>query len=212
MFLARPWGSIQGFEASRPFQGIVVAGEFVEMVQLRWGFPPARPKGAPVINFRSEGRHRLPRYRLRQATLRLQCPLDRIDGARELDQDGITSGFVKASPAFEKSRLNHIRAQCSPGAVRRDIVPLDEPRPSHDVCERYSGKAPRDGRDWTHPMDGQELCDFEASRPFQGIVVAGEFVEMVQLRWGFPPARPKGAPVINFRSEGRHRLPRYRRQ
>jgi hypothetical protein len=25
-------------------------------------------------------------------------------------------------------------------------------------------------------------------------------VEMVQLRWGFPPARPKGAPVINFRS------------
>ena len=29
-------------------------------------------------------------------------------------------------------------------------------------------------------------------------------VEMVQLRWGFPPARSKGAPVINFRSEGRH--------
>lgn len=28
-------------------------------------------------------------------------------------------------------------------------------------------------------------------------------VELVQLRWGFPPARPKGAPVINFRSEGR---------
>jgi putative SOS response-associated peptidase YedK len=24
-----------------------------------------------------------------------------------------------------------------------------------------------------------------------------------RLRWGFPPARPKGAPVINFRSEGR---------
>ena len=28
-------------------------------------------------------------------------------------------------------------------------------------------------------------------------------VELVQLRWGFPPARPKGAPIINFRSEGR---------
>ena len=28
-------------------------------------------------------------------------------------------------------------------------------------------------------------------------------VEMVQLHWGFPPARAKGAPVINFRSEGR---------
>ena len=23
------------------------------------------------------------------------------------------------------------------------------------------------------------------------------------LRWGFPPAKPKGAPIINFRSEGR---------
>src|SRR6266513_2498249 len=34
-------------------------------------------------------------------------------------------------------------------------------------------------------------------------------VEMVQLRWGFPPARPKGAPVINFRSEGR-RFPKGR--
>ncbi|MBV9860438.1 MAG: SOS response-associated peptidase [Alphaproteobacteria bacterium] len=28
-------------------------------------------------------------------------------------------------------------------------------------------------------------------------------VELAQLRWGFPPARPKGAPIINFRSEGR---------
>jgi len=27
--------------------------------------------------------------------------------------------------------------------------------------------------------------------------------EFTQLRWGFPPGRPKGAPVINFRSEGR---------
>jgi putative SOS response-associated peptidase YedK len=28
----------------------------------------------------------------------------------------------------------------------------------------------------------------------------GEFAE---LRWGFPPARPKAGPVINFRSDGR---------
>jgi putative SOS response-associated peptidase YedK len=28
-------------------------------------------------------------------------------------------------------------------------------------------------------------------------------VELVQLRWGLPPARPKGAPIINIRSEGR---------
>jgi putative SOS response-associated peptidase YedK len=27
--------------------------------------------------------------------------------------------------------------------------------------------------------------------------------EFTELRWGFPPARPKGPPVINFRSEGR---------
>jgi putative SOS response-associated peptidase YedK len=27
--------------------------------------------------------------------------------------------------------------------------------------------------------------------------------EFSELRWGFPPGRPMGAPVINFRSEGR---------
>jgi len=27
--------------------------------------------------------------------------------------------------------------------------------------------------------------------------------EFTELRWGFPPARPKGAPIINFRSEKR---------
>ena len=31
----------------------------------------------------------------------------------------------------------------------------------------------------------------------------------MQLRWGFPPPRPKSAPVINFRSEGR-RFPKGR--
>jgi putative SOS response-associated peptidase YedK len=33
--------------------------------------------------------------------------------------------------------------------------------------------------------------------------------EFAQLRWGFPPGRPKGAPIINFRSEGR-RFPKGR--
>ena len=32
---------------------------------------------------------------------------------------------------------------------------------------------------------------------------AGDGAELVQMRWGFPPSRPKGPPVINFRSEGR---------
>ena len=31
----------------------------------------------------------------------------------------------------------------------------------------------------------------------------GEGVELVELKWGFAPARPKAGPVINFRSEGR---------
>jgi putative SOS response-associated peptidase YedK len=34
-------------------------------------------------------------------------------------------------------------------------------------------------------------------------------IEFTQLRWGFPPAKPKGPPVINFRSEGR-RFPKGR--
>src|SRR4051794_37468272 len=33
--------------------------------------------------------------------------------------------------------------------------------------------------------------------------------EFARLRWGFPPGRPKGAPIINFRSEGR-RFPKGR--
>jgi putative SOS response-associated peptidase YedK len=30
--------------------------------------------------------------------------------------------------------------------------------------------------------------------------------EFIQLRWGFPPAKPKGPPIINFRSEKRRFL------
>jgi putative SOS response-associated peptidase YedK len=33
--------------------------------------------------------------------------------------------------------------------------------------------------------------------------------ELIQLRWGFPPGRPKGPPIINMRSEKR-RFPRGR--
>jgi putative SOS response-associated peptidase YedK len=32
---------------------------------------------------------------------------------------------------------------------------------------------------------------------------SGEQVELVSMRFGFPPAKPKAAPVFNFRSEGR---------
>jgi putative SOS response-associated peptidase YedK len=33
--------------------------------------------------------------------------------------------------------------------------------------------------------------------------VAGNGVELVPMRFGFPPPRPKASPVFNFRSEGR---------
>ncbi len=35
------------------------------------------------------------------------------------------------------------------------------------------------------------------------IRAAGNGVELVQMRWSFPPPRPGGKPVFNFRSEGR---------
>jgi SOS response associated peptidase (SRAP) len=36
-----------------------------------------------------------------------------------------------------------------------------------------------------------------------GIRAAGNGVELAQMRWSFPPPRPGGKPVFNFRSEGR---------
>jgi putative SOS response-associated peptidase YedK len=36
------------------------------------------------------------------------------------------------------------------------------------------------------------------------IRAAGNGVELVQMRFGFPPPRPKAAPVFNFKSDGRH--------
>jgi len=33
---------------------------------------------------------------------------------------------------------------------------------------------------------------------------AGNGVELVQMRFGFPPPRAKAGPVFNFKSEGRH--------
>ena len=33
---------------------------------------------------------------------------------------------------------------------------------------------------------------------------AGNEIELVPMTFAFPPGRPRGAPVFNFRSEGRH--------
>jgi putative SOS response-associated peptidase YedK len=51
-----------------------------------------------------------------------------------------------------------------------------------------------------------DICPTETAPVFRR---RANGAELVQLRWGFPPARPKGAPVINFRSEGR-RFPKGR--
>lgn len=44
--------------------------------------------------------------------------------------------------------------------------------------------------------------DIRPTDPAPVIRAAEGGVELVQLRWGFPPSRPKAQPVINFRSEG----------
>jgi putative SOS response-associated peptidase YedK len=36
------------------------------------------------------------------------------------------------------------------------------------------------------------------------IRAAGNGVELIQMRFGFPPPRPKASPVFNFKSDGRH--------
>src|SRR5215212_6092228 len=56
----------------------------------------------------------------------------------------------------------------------------------------------------TTPPNLEPRTDIWPTDPAPVIRRREDGVELVQLRWGFPPSRPKGAPVINFRSEGRH--------
>ena len=56
------------------------------------------------------------------------------------------------------------------------------------------------------PHAAPNLEPREEIRPTESAPVIrprGEGVELVSLKWGFAPGRPKGPPVINFRSEGR---------
>ena len=53
------------------------------------------------------------------------------------------------------------------------------------------------------PPNLEPRADIWPTDPAPVICRREDGVELVQLRWGFPPARPKGAPVINFRSENR---------
>jgi putative SOS response-associated peptidase YedK len=45
--------------------------------------------------------------------------------------------------------------------------------------------------------------DIRPTDPCAVVVPTGGGAEVVTLRWGFPPPRPKAGPIINFRSEGR---------
>jgi putative SOS response-associated peptidase YedK len=64
---------------------------------------------------------------------------------------------------------------------------------------RFSKAAPN-----LQPRD--DICPTDAAPVIRQTADGFEFT---QLRWGFPPARPKGAPIINFRSE-RRRFPKGR--
>jgi putative SOS response-associated peptidase YedK len=61
----------------------------------------------------------------------------------------------------------------------------------------------------TAPPNLEPRDDIWPTEPAPVVRRREDGIELVQLRWGFPPARPKGAPFINFRSEGR-RFPKGR--
>ena len=53
-------------------------------------------------------------------------------------------------------------------------------------------------------LDLPEADDVRISDVAPVMRVAGDEVELVPMTFSFPPGRPGGAPVFNFRSEGRH--------
>jgi hypothetical protein len=66
-------------------------GNVVELILMRFGFPPPRPRAAPVFNFRSEGRRfhkseRTPSSPGRSASAARQCPAGGVpvSGSRQI--------------------------------------------------------------------------------------------------------------------------------
>jgi putative SOS response-associated peptidase YedK len=53
------------------------------------------------------------------------------------------------------------------------------------------------------PPNLEPRDDIWPTDPAPVIRAAAGGAELVTMRWGFPPARPKAGPIINFRSEGR---------
>lgn len=59
---------------------------------------------------------------------------------------------------------------------------------------------------WPEPHAAPNIEPRDEIRPTDPAPIVrprGEGVELVELKWGFKPARDKGPPVTNFRSEGR---------
>jgi putative SOS response-associated peptidase YedK len=83
------------------------------------------------------------------------------------------------------------------------------------MCNDYANRVPfsayREAFSQTRlPLVGPEAPpnleprdDIRPTDPAPILRLAPGGVELVSLRWGFAPARPKAGPVINFRSEGR---------
>jgi putative SOS response-associated peptidase YedK len=71
--------------------------------------------------------------------------------------------------------------------------------PHHRLVEIFGGL----GLPFRWPEAAPNLAPLEEIRPTDPAPVISAFrdgVRLDQLRWGFEPPRPKGAPVINFRS------------
>ena len=83
------------------------------------------------------------------------------------------------------------------------------------MCNRYGYNSPlhalRDrfeqlGLPFRCPEAAPNLAPLEEIRPTDPAPVIRAYedgVRLDELRWGFPPPRPKAGPVINFRSENR---------
>jgi putative SOS response-associated peptidase YedK len=87
-----------------------------EFAVLRWGFPPAKPKGPPVINFRSEGRRFPPDAAWRRRRIFLSSLARRRRSQNGSSPKLAKSGF--ASPA-SGGRCRTGPAMPSPSSQRR---------------------------------------------------------------------------------------------
>src|SRR4051794_15702147 len=83
------------------------------------------------------------------------------------------------------------------------------------MCNEYEQQATYElycsvmqGLGWGLPTaeserDLRQSASIRISDPASAIRASGNGVALSEMRFGFPPARPGGGPVFNWRSEGR---------